>query len=110
MAGAHRIPDQGDIVRGPLLGPQQRKVAPDRTIRHKRVAAEVGSKYAFTVNPALFIAHPVETAAVPRDRVAFHDERAHVGRVAVVVCYEVAVLVMTERESEALERFRRSVP
>src|SRR6267154_1864918 len=110
MHGAQRVADQDELSRGPAPVRQQWKLPPHRLVRNQGMPVQIPRKHALAVRARLRVVHPAECRLFPGGLVAFDDEGAHVGRMAVMVRDKGTVLVAAEGEREAIERLRRAVP
>ena len=81
-----------------------------RRVRLQRVAVEIFGEQPFARGDALRLVHPVEAEAAPRLFRAFDDEGRAVGREAIGVRPDPAVLGFLEREGEGVERLGRAEP
>src|SRR5205823_7099590 len=68
------------------------------------------AEHALEVGDRFLLAHAGEAGALPRAGIAFGDERAHVGRMAVMMRVEAAVLVSHESLRQRLITSARTVP
>src|SRR5882724_12439137 len=109
VAEQHRM-GRGRTPRGPALVPDERELPPYRFVRRESVSAQVRGKYALAVGLRLGVAHAVQSRLSPGRLAALDDKGAHRRRMPIVVCDEIAVLAAAEREREAVERLRGTVP
>src|SRR5260370_40801665 len=92
MCGMQRVADKHNIAVRPALGPYPRKVSPDRLVVYELVSFEGVGEDCLANSSGLFFCFFRKARAQPRCTIALHDERAHCGRVAVVMCVEAAEL------------------
>src|SRR5205823_11470473 len=104
------IADQYAVPHRPAVIANIWKVAPDRAVRDQPPAGEWRAEHALEVGDRFLLAHADEAGALPRVRVALGDERAHVGRVPVMMSVEGAVLISHESLRQHLVAPARTVP
>ena len=105
-----RVPDQHHILERPVLVPDPGKIAPHRFVRHQRVPAQRVREHGFANGLGLLDRLVGKAIALPGGAIAFDQERAHVGRVSVVMRVESAEIGLDKGLRQRLEPFRRAVP
>src|SRR5215510_14228466 len=94
----------------PALVPYPGEIAPYRLVGDELVATKGIGEDFFTDRLRLLDALVLEAVCVPRRRVAFDEERAHVRRIAVVMSIEGAALGRHKSLRQRRKSFCRAVP
>ena len=81
-----------------------------RGVGHERVAVEIFGEQLFAQRDRFGLVHPVEAERAPGVLRTFDDEGRAIGREAVGVRPDPAVLGLLEREGEGVEHFGRAEP
>ena len=116
MRGVRRVAEQDDVAARPSLALDAAEVEPRgaadevQRVRLKRMAVEIFGEEFLAGGDRLVLAHPVEAEAAPGVLGTFDDESRAVGREAVSVRPDPAVLGLFEREGEGVEDLRRAEP
>ena len=110
MRRVQRVADQHPVAERPALVPDPGEVAPYRFVREQPVAVEGGGEYLLANGLRLLDGQVGETVTFPGCRIAFDQEGAHVGRIAVVMGVERAELGLDKALRQRLEAFGGAVP
>src|SRR6516225_7919212 len=94
----------------PALVPQPRKITPNRLVVDEVVSFEGVSEDLLADGPGFPLRFLVEARTQPCCTIALHDERAHLGRIVVVMRIEAAELRFDEGLGQRLEALGCPVP
>src|SRR5258706_6849000 len=71
---------------------------------------EIGREHTLAIRARRLVIHCAESGAMPRRGVAFDDERAAIGRIAIMMSNERTMLILAKSERQTFERLGRPVP
>ena len=110
MRRVQRVADQHPVSVRPARVPDPREAAPDRLVRHQPVAVEGGGEHLLADGLRLLDGLVREAIAFASRRIAFDQEGAHAGRVAVVMGIEGAAPSPDKGLRQRLESLAGAVP
>src|SRR5262245_3180176 len=90
-------------VHGPALVPDSWEPPPDRLVGHERMTGERVGEHVLAYGLGAIRIHAIEARAKKSRLVHFDHERAHVRRMAVMVCIEVAHVCRDECVRQGFE-------
>src|SRR5215475_7974058 len=103
MSGVQGVADQRALAGSPMLVAYNWKTAPDRIIRHERVALQRSREHPFAKFSCLRFTHLRETRARKCCLIDFDNKCAELGRIPVVMRVEKSEVILDKCLGERLE-------
>src|SRR5690606_18555787 len=110
MGSTQGIAHKHNVIETPVLVPDYRKITPIRMVAYDGVSFEFRRKYPLAIGNCVFGTHGIESGTMPGVFCDFDQKCAHVGSIPVMMCTKYALVRLSKRQGQTVERLGRAIP